>query len=192
MATDMGQITLLLEAWEEGDREAFHRLFARTQRCLHRLARGYFVREKPNHTLQPTALIHEVYLRLERRPVEGMKRRSHFFAHVARLMREILVDHARRRLALKRGGHLVLEQLTPDHEAQQVEANDAADILAVDQALEKLEHINPAWRKLVELRYFSGLSMKDIAAIQGVSLATVERSWRAARRWLARELARSS
>ncbi|MCH9651864.1 MAG: sigma-70 family RNA polymerase sigma factor [Deltaproteobacteria bacterium] len=192
MATDMGHITPLLKAWEEGDQEAFHELFGRTQRCLHRLARGYFVREKPNHTLQPTALIHEVYLRLDRRQVEGIKKRSHFFAHVARLMREILVDHARRRLALKRGGHLVLEQLTQGHEALAVEADDAADILAVDQALGKLEHLNPAWRKIVELRYFSGFSMKDIAAIQGVSLATVERSWSAARRWLARELARSS
>ena len=192
MATNPGRITPLLRAWQEGEEEALHELMGQAAAELRSLARRYFAQEKPNHTLQPTALVNEVYLRLQGRPAARVEDHGQFFAHAARLMREILVDHARARLTAKRGGDLRKEQLDPCHDLPVAEGVDATTILAIDETLGRLDRIDPRLRQTVEMRYFAGLTVKDIAAVQGVSLSTVERNWRTARRWLARELSRSS
>jgi RNA polymerase sigma factor (TIGR02999 family) len=152
---------------------------------LRRLAGACLRRERPNHTLQPTALVNEAYLRLAAQGSHAPKDRVHFLVAASRLMREILIDYARTRNRAKRGGGL------PDLSIEDVGGLSAApdvDLLALDDALDRLERIDPDQRKLVELRYFGGLSIEETAEALGVSTATVKRDWRVARAWLHREL----
>lgn len=180
-------ITRLLKDWHAGDDAALDTLLPTVFEELRRIARRHLSREAPGHTLQPTALVNEVYLRLTGRRAD-LESRVHFFAFAARLMREILVDHARARRTHKRGG----EAQRVDFEAALgVAAEVAVDldtVLAVDHALRRLEEFDAEQSRTVELRYFSGLTLPEIAGVMEISLATVERRWSVARRWLAREI----
>ena len=180
-------ITGLLAQWHEGDEEALGRLVPIVFQELRKLARHHLSKENQGHTLQPTALVNEVYLKMMGGKVDLLENRTHFFAFAAQLMREILVDHARARLTAKRGGRVPKVSL---EEAFGVSARevDLTTILAVDSALTRLEQLDERQARIVTLRYFSGLTLKEIAQILDVSLATVERNWSVARRWLAREV----
>lgn len=181
-------ITSMLKDWNNADPEALERLMPEVTADLRRLAQHYFLREDPGHTLQPTALVNEVYLRLANGTVGTLQDRGQFFAFSARLMRQILVDHARARLTAKRGSNQVKVGL---EEALGVPGDgrlDAETLLNLDQALDRLSRFDQRQKSIVELRYFVGLTLPEIAEILEVSLATVERGWRVARRWLAREL----
>ena len=178
-------ITHLLKEWSAGDRQALDRLTPLVYEELRHQAARYLRRERPDHTLQTTALIHEAYLRLIDAKDVNWQSRAHFFAIAANLMRRILVEHARRRDADKRGGSQVRVQLD---EALAV-ANEAdVDLLAIDEALDRLAAIDPQQARVVELRFFSGLSVEETAAALGVSPKTVKRDWSVARAWLRREI----
>jgi RNA polymerase sigma factor (TIGR02999 family) len=178
-------ITHLLKAWSAGDRQALDRLTPLVYEELRHQAARYLRRERPGHTLQTTALIHEAYLRLIDAGDVDWQGRAHFFAIAANVMRRILVEHARRRDADKRGGSQVRVQLD---EALAVAKETDVDLLAIDKALDKLETIDPQQARVVELRFFSGLSVEETAAALGVSPSTVKRDWRVARAWLRREI----
>lgn len=178
-------VTALLLAWAGGDRAALDALLPALYADLHAQAARALRREASGHTLQPTALVHEAYLRLVdqgRVPVES---RSQFFGIAARVMRQILVDHARTRSAAKRGGALPPVTLT---DSAAVTDLPAVEILAVHEALERLEVLDPQQARLVELRYFAGLTIAETAAALGVSPATAKRDWVVASAWLRREL----
>ena len=186
---DHGVVTALLRRWDDqGDPEALNAALPHLLGRLRQLARHYMADEPPGHTLGPTALIHEAYLRLVGSKVGKIENRSQFFAFTARLMRQILVDHARGRLRAKRGGDLVRTDLGHALGMTAGREPDCEEILAVHQALEKLERIDPRQRQVAELRYFLGLTVQEVSRALGISVATVERSWSAARRWLAREM----
>ncbi len=179
------EVTQLLVAWGNGDKAALDRLMPLVYEELRRLARHYMSRERPGHTLQSTALVNEAYLRLVEQ--EGMRweNRAHFFGIAARLMRQILVEHARSRQAAKRGGgqyRLSLSRV--DRLASAPDIN----LLALDDALGRLEALDPQKSRIVELRYFGGLGIEETAEVIGVSPATVKRDWSMARAWLRREL----
>ena len=178
-------ISHLLKEWNAGDPEALDRLTPLVYEELRRQAARYLRRERPGHTLQTTALIHEAYLRLADAKDVQWQDRAHFFAIAANLMRRILVDHARRRDADKRGGSQVRVQLD---EALALANESEVDLLAVDEALNRLAAIDPQQARVVELRFFSGLSVEETAAALGVSATTVKRDWRVARAWLRREI----
>ena len=186
-------ITELLHAWERGDARAPEALARLVYAELRRRAARALRREGAGHTLQPTALVHEAWLRLDGQHDARWESRSQFFAVAAQMMRRVLVDHARTRRALKRGGAPVQVTLgevdraaaSPDAPAG---ATDAVDLLALDDALARLAAIDPRKARLVELRYFGGLSIPECAAALGVSQATVGREWAVARIWLRREL----
>jgi len=183
-------VTRLLKAWSDGDRSAGERLVEAVYGELRRQAARAMRQESPSHTLQATALVHEAYLRLiDQRHVEW-RNRAHFFGVAAQLMRRILVDHARARLAAKRGGDA--ERLSiGDVEPVDVAGESAqdVDILALHEALERLAVLDPEQERLVELRYFSGMTIEETAEALGISPATVKREWAVARAWLRRELA---
>jgi len=184
-APSPAEVTRLLVAWRGGDAGALDRLLPLVYAELRRVAHRYMRDERPNHPLQTTALVHEAYLRLI-----GVKRvdwqsRNHFFAVSAQMMRRILVEAARRRNADKRGGdasHVALD------EAFVPAADRGADLLALDEALEHLASLAPRKARVVELRYFAGLSVKETADVLGVSVETVMRDWRMAKLWLQRDL----
>lgn len=178
-------ITHLLKEWSEGDQHALDRLTPLVYEELRHQAARYLRRERPGHTLQTTALIHEAYLRLIDAKDVRWQSRAHFFAVAANLMRRILVDHARRRDANKRGGSQI--RLTFD-EVLAVSKNSEVDLLAIDEALDKLAAIDEQQARVVELRFFSGLSVEETAAALGVSPKTVKRDWSVARAWLRREI----
>jgi RNA polymerase sigma factor (TIGR02999 family) len=183
------QVTQLLLAWSKGDRVIEERLFGMVYRELHRLAGRQLFREPAEHSLQPTALVHEVYLRLINQSRVNWENRSHFFAIAARLMRRILVDHARARKAGKRpqpGLQVSLTDLPLGIEFQTVE------LLALDEALDQLEKIDARQARIVEMRFIAGLSEEEIAAALGVSVRTVKREWRVARAWLYGRLRKES
>ena len=182
-------ITELLHDWSEGRTEALDELLPKVYDELHRRASAYLKRERQGHTLQTTALVHEAYIKLvDQRADNGWKDRGHFFAIAAQAMRRILVDHARTRHRDKRGG---VNEALPLEEALLVAADDAdLDLVALDEALKRLAEIDPQQQKLVELRYFAGLSLEDAAAALGVSRATAAREWQMAKAWLHRELTR--
>lgn len=190
MEASPGAVTRLLRDWRQGDEDAFRELIPVVFHELRRLAQYHLSREAPGHTLQPTALVNEVYLRLMGGTAE-IEDRTHFFAFAARLMREILVDHARARQAAKRGGGAVKVSLDEAVGVASHQGLDVATVLAVDAALSRLEQLDERQGRVVELRTFSGLTLPEIAEVVGVSLATVERDWSVARRWLARELSRA-
>jgi RNA polymerase sigma factor (TIGR02999 family) len=178
-------ITHLLHEWSAGDQRALEELTPLVYEELRKQATRYLRRERPGHTLQTTALIHEAYLRLvDARDVDWQSR-AHFFAIAANLMRRILVDHARRRDAGKRGGDQVR---LPLDEALAVADETDVDLLAIDEALDRLAAIDPQQARVVELRFFSGLSVEETAMALGVSPKTVKRDWAVARAWLRREI----
>lgn len=185
MTQPTGDVTALLEAWNRGEESALAELMEVVRKELHQMARGLFKRERPNHTLQPTAVVHEVYLKLEDQRRVSFHHRREFFAVAARLMRRILVDHARKHGAVKRGGRAL--QLTLD---QSVDLPDdlAPEIVALDDALIDLERRSPRQSRIVEMRALVGLSLEEIAAVEKISLSTVTREWRTARLFLLSQL----
>ena len=181
------EITQLLLAWNEGDAEALDRLMPLVQDELHRLAHRYMAGERPGHPLQTTALINEAYLRLIDSSRVRWQNRSHFFAVSAQLMRRILVDFARARDKLKRGGDAV--QVSLD-DAMEIPREPSADLIALDDALTTLATFDERKSKVIELRFFGGLSVEETAEVLKVSPATVMRDWGLAKIWLLRELER--
>ena len=179
-------MTQILDDWTRGDREALNRLVPLVYSELRRLARRHLGRERQGHTLQTTALIHEAYLRLVDQRHVRWQNRAHFFAVAARLMRRILVDHARGRQRIKRGGSVI--QL-PLEEALVVAAEQLnVDVLALDDALTQLLALDARQCQIVELRFFTGLSIEETATVLGVSSATVKNDWNIAKAWLRREM----
>ena len=184
------EITQLLHQWSEGNREGLDQLLPLVYDELHRQAARYLRRERGEHTLQPTALIHEAYLKLiDQREVQWQSR-THFFAIAAQLMRRILVDYARTKHREKRGGDDVK---LPLEEAALVAADEKGiDLLALDEALTRLAAMDEQQARVVELRYFSGLSLEETAEALNISRATAARDWNMAKTWLYRELTRQS
>ncbi|MGH9317492.1 MAG: sigma-70 family RNA polymerase sigma factor [Thermoanaerobaculia bacterium] len=183
-----GDVTGLLRAWKQGDREALERLIPLVYGELHRMAERYLRRERRGHTLQPTAVVNEAYLRLVGRRGEAWENRAHFFAVAAQSMRRILVEHARRRGAKKRGGQgarYLLDTVVMTEPR-------AVDLIAVDDALEKLTALDSEQGRVVELRFFGGLTEAETAQVLEVSLATIHRKWLSAKAFLHRELSGSA
>jgi RNA polymerase sigma factor (TIGR02999 family) len=181
------EITPLLLRWSQGDEVALSLLLPIVYQELHRLAQGYLRREGGYHTLQPTALINEAYLRLVKEDFPEWQSRRHFFGVAARLMRQVLVEHARARAAAKRGGgaaEIALE------EAWQYSDEKAAELVALDDALNALAQLDERKVRIIELRYFGGLSLEETAAALNLSTATINNETRLARAWLHRELNR--
>ena len=180
-------ITQRLREWSDGDREALDELMPLVYDELHKQARRYLRRERGNHTLQTTALINEAYLKLIDQNVNWASR-THFFAVAANLMRRILVDHARTKHRAKRGG--VGEDLPLDEAMLIVSDEKTVDLIALDEALTRLAEFDEQQSRVVELRYFSGLSLEETAAALKVSRTTVANDWSLAKAWLHRELTR--
>jgi len=184
-AAPQGEITRLLVAWRRGDNDSFDRLFAIVYDDLRRLARRQLRRSGGNRTLSTTALVHEGYLKLVDQAHATIEDRSHFFAVAAKSMRQILIDDARRHLAAKRGGGRHKVQFD---EARMPIESEASEVVAIDAVLGRLEVLDPRMVKLVELRYFAGLSVEETAAVMSISPRTVKREWQKARAWLFNEL----
>jgi RNA polymerase sigma-70 factor (ECF subfamily) len=182
---DRDSITELLKQISGGDREAQARLIDRVYGELRRLAASYMRRERADHSIQPTALVHEAFLRLAQQPKMDWQDRGHFFAVASQAMRRILVDYARARQAEKRGGDA--ERVTFD-EALGASGDRTVDILAVHEALNRLEKLSPRQCRVVELHFFAGLSFEEIAQILDVAERTVKRDWAFARSWLHSQL----
>ncbi|MFN2445554.1 MAG: sigma-70 family RNA polymerase sigma factor [Vicinamibacterales bacterium] len=180
-------VTRLLAQWRGGDRAALEQLVPLVYQELRRVARARLRGEGVDHTLQTTALVHEAYLRLANLNRMTLSDRGHFFAMAARLMREILVDHARRRNAAKRGGGATKVDLDHDHVAHDL-TTPLVDVLGLDEALTALALFDERLGRVVELRFFAGLSIAETAAALGVSPATVERDWTVAKAWLHQRL----
>jgi len=185
LATERQELTRLLQAWSDGNKQALEALVPRVQAELHRLAGLYMAGERQNHPLQATALINEAYLRLIGWNNVRWQNRAHFFAVAAQLMRKILVDYARARRRTKRGGGAV--QTTLD-EGCIYNRERTRDLLAVDQALARLEQLDPRKSRIVELRFFGGLTEEEVAAVLQISDRTVRREWNLARAWLHSEI----
>ncbi len=186
MEENSQQITQLLKQWSDGDAEVLDDLMPLVYVELRRQASGYLRRERSNHTLQPTALINEVYLKLiDQRDVKWQNR-AHFFAIAAQAMRRILVDYARERKREKRGG--AAENLPLDEALTIVSQEKSVDLVALDEALDKLAQFDERQAKVVELRYFSGLSIDETAEVLGVSNVTIRRDWNMAKAWLLQEI----
>jgi RNA polymerase sigma-70 factor (ECF subfamily) len=188
-APDNAHITQLLIAWSDGRREALDDLMPIVYADLRRVAAGYMRREAAGHALQPTALVHEAYVRLVDQKQVKWRNRAHFFGVAAVLMRRILVDHARRRRAEKRGGDWERVTLAGDEVA--TDTHKEIDVLALDEALERLAQFDPQQERIVELRYFGGLTIDETAEVVGISAATVVREWTIAKAWLRADLSRS-
>jgi len=178
-------VTQLLQEWSEGDENALARLIPLVHDELHRLAHQHMRRESAGHVLQTSALINEAYLRLVDQPLIRWEGRAHFFGIAARLMRHILVDEARKRNAAKRGGSFIQ---VPLDEANAVVQEQAANVAALDDALQRLETRDERQGKIVELRFFGGLSIEETAQVLKVSPGTVMRDWTFARAWLRNEM----
>jgi len=185
MASSQHEVTELLLQWRSGDRTALDKLTPLVYKELHRLAHGYLKQERPGHTLQTTALVHEAYLRLVEQDDIRWQNRAHFFAVSAQVMRHVLVDYARKSRSRKRGGDLRRVSL---EEGAIVSRERDSELVALDDALQRLAESYPRPSRLVELRYFAGLSNQDAAEVLKISEATVERDWRFAKAWLYREL----
>ena len=179
-------VTQLLVDWSKGDQAALERLMPLVYSELRRLATNYLRRERQGHTLQPTALVNEAYLKLVDQRNAKWQNRAQFFGISAQLMRRILVDHARQRQAVKRGG-------TEQHRisitsAEKLASQTEFDLLALNEALDELTKLDPQQGRIVELKFFGGLSIEETAEVLGVGHATVERDWKMARAWLRRQL----
>jgi RNA polymerase sigma factor (TIGR02999 family) len=182
-------VSRLLQVWRGGDRQALDALLPLVYKELRRLAHFQLRNERPGHTLQSAALVHEAYLRLTGLNPPQWESRSHFFAIAAQLMRQILVDYARRHRAAKRGGS-VCKLALDDADVAAKEAD--LDVLALDDALQALGKIDARQSRVVELRFFAGLSLTEISEALEIAPATVQRDWTAARAWLHREISRKS
>lgn len=185
MGSQTIEVTQLLLNWSEGDEQALDALMPVVFDELRRIASSYFDRERVDHTLQPTALVNEVYLRLIDRRKVHWKNRAHFFGFAAQMMRRILVDHARRHRAAKRGDGIPALSF---EEALGVPDQDQPDLVALDEALTELAKIDARQSRIVELKYFAGLTIEEIAEVVKTSPTTVKREWRLARLWLFREI----
>lgn len=182
-------VTLLLQKWQDGHPEALDALIPLVYRELRRLAHAHLRNERSDHTLQTAALVNEAYLRLVGINPPHWESRTHFFSVAGRLMRQILVDYARRHRAAKRGAGactLSLEDVPPRAVEREV------DVVALDEALEALTAIDSRQAQVVELRFFAGMSLQEISATLGIAPATAQRDWTAARAWLYREMSRNS
>lgn len=181
------EITRLLREWQAGDRAALDALIPVVYDELHVIASRHMAREWRAGTLETTALVNEAYLKLVDQRKVDWQSRAHFFAIAAQVMRRILVDHARRKLRRKRGGGAVTPVVATSIQVPEAAA-DPVDVLAVDRALRQLEALDPDQARVVELRFFAGLSVEETAAVVGVSPATVKREWAVAKAWLYRAL----
>lgn len=180
-----GQVTALLLAWRGGDATARDRLMPLVYAELRKMARRHIARERPGHTIQTTALVHELYLRLVDQERVRWQDRNHFFALAAQMMRRILVDHARKRLNIKGGGNVVL---VPLEAAGEVFAKRAAEVVAIEDAVKTLSAVDERKGRIVELRFFGGLSIEETPDVLGVSAGTIMRDWTLAKAWLKREV----
>lgn len=182
-----GEVTRLLGEIGQGQKEAVNQLLPLVYDELHKLARGYFRRERGEHTLQPTALVHEAYIRLvdQRSPASN---RGHFLALAATQMRRILLDHARKHQAARRGSG----QTVSLEDTMAIADDQSLDMIGLDLALQKLAVLDPTQAHMVELRFFGGLSVEETAQVMGISSATVKRSWSSARAFLHREISGGS
>ena len=187
MTLQSGDVTSLLVASSKGDQEALNQLLPLVYDELRRLADRYLHRERSDHTLQATALVHEAYLRLIDQRVSWANR-AHFFGVAAEMMRRILIDHARSRQAAKRGSGGIKISLD---DVLELTDERAADLIALDDALKALAEFDPQKARVVELRFFGGLSIEETAAVMGVGTATITRQWRLAKAWLYHELSGS-
>lgn len=181
-------VSELLAKWRAGDEESLCRLVPLVYNELRRLAHYQLLKERPDHTLQSAALVHEAYLRLMKQEPMHFENRGHFFAVSAQLMRQILVQYARRRKAAKRyGGY----KLTLDGAAALAAKSRSVDLVALDDALKELTKRDPQQSRIVELRFFAGLSIEETACVLGISPATVKRDWTMARVWLYKQISRA-
>jgi RNA polymerase sigma-70 factor, ECF subfamily len=186
MIPNSSPVTLLLRRYSSGDKSALSELVPLVYDELHRLATSYLRRERPDHTLQATALVHEAYLRMVNQREARWKERGHFFAVAAGMMRRILIDHARKHKAAKRGGPLTTVSfedikfvLTPEQ---------SENLMVLDSLLTRLAAIDPQEARIIELRFFGGLSVEETSEVMGISATTIKREWSVARKWLAREM----
>lgn len=189
MAFEQSQITALLQQWGQGDSKALDRLIPKMYERLHELAHQRLMRVPGERSLNTTGLVHEAYLKLAESPVASAENRNHFLAIASRVMRNVLVDHARARTAQKRGAGTHPVEL---HESMWIDQIDMDAVADLDEALKKLEKLDERQSRIIEQRYFGGLSLEEIADATGVSLATVKRDLRLARAWLAGELKEST
>jgi RNA polymerase sigma factor (TIGR02999 family) len=181
------QVSQLLLDWGKGERGALEAALPLVYEELRRLAHNQLRQQRPNHTLQTTALVHEAYLRLSQKKAVPVESRNHFLGIAGQVMRWILVDYERKRQAAKRGAgatHITIDSgiVSPNPRGQEV------DLLALDRALDKLAKLDPQQSRIIELRYFAGLSVEETSEFLGISAATVKRSWASARLWLLREM----
>ena len=179
-------ITQLLVDWEKGDQAAMEKLMPLVYSELRRLATNYLRRERAGHTLQPTALVNEAYLKLVDQRNAKWQNRAHFFGIAAQLMRRILVDHARQRQAVKRGG--ADQHRLSITSAETVIKQPEIDLLSLNEAMDELAQMDPQQSRIVELKFFGGLSIEEIAEVLSIGHATVERDWKMARAWLRKQL----
>lgn len=186
--SDIHKITRMLQEWSNGHNEALEELMPLVYMELHKQAARYLRRERQNHTLQTTALIHETYLKLIDQREVNWENRTHFFAIASNLMRRILVDHARSKHREKRGGDAV--KVTFDERIQAGDQEKSVEVLALDEALSRLESFDERQARIVELRYFSGLTLEETAAALNISRSTTAENWAMAKAWLHRELTR--
>ena len=185
MTTD---VTALLLAWKQGDPDALEHLMPLVYQELHRIAAAHFRRERREHTLQATALVHEAYLKLVNQQHAHWENRTQFFAVAAQLMRRVLVDHARAQAADKRGAGATRLSLSDVAEPRALDGQADVDVLALNEALDKLAALDPRQARVVELRFFGGLDLEETASALETSLTTVKRDWTMAKAWLYREL----
>jgi RNA polymerase sigma-70 factor, ECF subfamily len=185
MGSRRGEVTSLLLEYAQGSQEAADKLIPVVYEELKRLARGYMRRENPSHSLQTTALVHEAYLKLVRQQDVNWQGRAHFIGVAAQLMRRILIDHAKGRLREKRGGEQVVVSL---NEALTISPERSEELLKLDEALERLSKLDARQSRIVELRFFGGLSIEETAEFLGISPKTVKRDWTVAKAWLRSEL----
>ena len=189
MVRGSGEVTRLLQEWSNGEGQALDRLVPQIHRELRKLAAGYLRKERRDHTLQPTALVNEAFLKLIDQRAVKWQNRAHFFGIAAQAMRRILVDHARAHLAGKRGDGA---RKVPLDEAILIGGPVDIDLLALDEALTRLAAIDPQQSRVVELRFFGGLTMEETAEVMHISQATVGRDWRMAKAWLFAEIGRTA
>ena len=187
MPLTQSEITRLLDQWNAGESDALTKLMPLIVDDLRRVAGKYLAQEAEGHTLQPTALVNEVYLRLVGRRTVSWRNRAQFFAFVAGMMRRVLVDHARNRRTAKRGSGAIRLSFDESIKLPEERQKDP-DLLALDEALQSLEEVDPRQSRIVEMRYFTGLSVKEVAEVESISPTTVKREWRTAKLWLYRAL----